>query len=232
MKSLVRRRESLAAVCALLMIASPLPAQQRPAPDPDRWEPAIQKFEEADKLNPPAKGGIVFYGASSIVRWDLEQSFPELKGVAVNRGFGGSEMADAARYANRIVVPRAPRVVVLYPGENDIARGVTAEIVGSGFRQFYDTVHAALPQTRIVAIGLKPTPVRWQFIDEMRKANTLIRGYCSGHPNCVYVDVHPDMIGTDGKPKPELFVADGEHMTPAGYSIWNRLVRPYLALKK
>ena len=37
--------------------------------DPNRWEPAIQKFEAEDKANPPAKGGIVFIGASSIVRW-------------------------------------------------------------------------------------------------------------------------------------------------------------------
>ena len=217
-------------MCALTLVvaAGALRAQQRPAPDPNRWEPAIQKFEEADRLNPPAKGGIVFFGASSIVRWNLDESFPDLKGIAVNRGFGGSEMADAARYASRVVIPRAPAVVVLYPGENDIARGVSAETVGAGFRQFYDTVHAALPRTRFVSIGLKPTPVRWQFIDEMRRANTFIRAYCEGHPNCAYIDVHPDMMGADGKPRPELFVADGEHMTPEGYKIWNRLVRPHL----
>jgi hypothetical protein len=140
-----------------------LGAKQQPprtSPDPNRWEPAIQKFEEADKLNPPAKGGIVFVGASSIVRWNLDESFPDLKGIAINRGFGGSEMADAAKYANRVVVPYAPGVVVLYPGENDIARGVTADTVGAGFRQFYNTVHGALPSARIVAIGLKPTPVQ------------------------------------------------------------------------
>ena len=182
-------------------------------------------------MNPPAKGGIVFVGASSIVRWDLAESFPDLKATAINRGFGGSEMADAAKYASRIVVPYAPKVVVLYPGENDIARGVTAETVGAGFVQFYQTVHTALPQSRIVAIGLKPTPVRWQFIDEMRSANVLIKTYCGAHPGCVYMDVHPDMTGADGKPKPELFIADGEHMTPAGYAIWNRLVRPLLTTK-
>jgi lysophospholipase L1-like esterase len=223
-----RGRALIVCACTFVVAAGALHAQQRPALDPERWEPAIQKFEEADKLSPPAKRSIVFYGASSIVRWNLDESFPELKGIAVNRGFGGSDMSDAARYAARVVIPRAPQVVVLYPGENDIARGVTPETVGAGFRRFYDTVHGALPQTRIVAIGLKPTPVRWQFIDEMRKANTLIRAYCEGHANCVYIDVHPDMIGADGKPKPELFVADGEHMTPAGYTIWNRLVRPYL----
>jgi len=203
--------------------------QARPAPpDPNRWEPAIQKFEEADTIAPPAKGGIVFVGASSIVRWNLEQSFPDLKGMAINRGFGGSEMADAAKYASRVVIPYAPRVVVLYPGENDIARGVSSDAVSEGFQKFYDTVHGALSDARIVAIGLKPTPVRWQFIGEMRRANALIRSYCERHENCVYIDVHPDMMGADGKPKPELFVADGEHMTPAGYEIWTRLVRPHL----
>src|SRR6202022_4930564 len=109
--------------------------QPRATPDPNRWEGAIQKFEEADKVNPPANGGIVFVGASSIVRWNLDESFPDLRGIAINRGFGGSEMADAARYANRVVVPYAPKVVVLYPGENDIARGVTADTVGAGFPQ-------------------------------------------------------------------------------------------------
>jgi lysophospholipase L1-like esterase len=227
-----RARLAVTVACAMLVGVGALGAQPRAVPDPNRWEPDIQKFEEADRLTPPVKGGIVFYGASSIVRWKLDESFPELKGVAVNRGFGGSDMSDAARYAGRVVIPRAPSVVVLYPGENDIARGVTAATVGDGFRQFYDTVHAALPQTRIVAIGLKPTPVRWQFIGDMRRANTLIRAYCEGHPNCVYVDVHPDMLAADGTPKPELFIADGEHMTPAGYVIWNRLVKPYLTAAK
>jgi hypothetical protein len=54
----------------------------------------------------------------------------------------------------------------------------------------------------------------------------LIQEHCKAQANCVYIDVRPDMLGADGKPKPGLFVADGEHMTPAGYAIWTRLVRP------
>src|SRR5438067_2440646 len=122
-------RRPIAVACTVIMCAGAVRAQQAAVLDPNRWEPAIQKFEEADKLTPPAKGGIVFYGASSIVRWNLDESFPDLKGTAVNRGFGGSDMSDAARYASRVVLPRAPRVVVLYPGENDIARGVKAEAI-------------------------------------------------------------------------------------------------------
>src|SRR6267143_1157179 len=70
----------------------------QPPQAPSRWEPEIQKFEEQDKQNPQPTRGIVFVGASSIVRWNLAESFPDLKD-AINRGFGGSEMADSAKYA-------------------------------------------------------------------------------------------------------------------------------------
>jgi lysophospholipase L1-like esterase len=211
----------LAALCSATLRVS----AQGPI-DPNRWEPAIQKFEAEDTANPPAKGGIVFIGASSIVRWNLAESFPDVK--AVNRGFGGSEMADSARYAGRIVLPHAPRVVVLYPGENDLARGATAETIGAGFRTFYEVIRTALPKTRIVAIGLKPTPARWHLTEQMHSANRLIRSHCESNSGCVYVDVWPAMLGPDGKPKPEHFVADGQHMTPEGYKVWTVLVRPHL----
>jgi lysophospholipase L1-like esterase len=200
-------------------------AAQQPA-DPNRWEPAIQKFEAEDKQRPPVKGGIVFIGASSIVRWNLGESFPDLK--ALNRGFGGSEMADSARYASRVVLPHAPRVVVLYPGENDLARGTTPENVGAGFRKFYDVIHTALPKTRIVAIGLKPTPARWHLTEQMHQANKLIRSHCESNASCVYIDVWPAMLGPDGKPKGEYFVSDGQHMSPEGYKVWTQLVRPHV----
>jgi len=86
-------------IAVVLTVGDDTAAQQKPV-DPNRWEPAIQKFEAEDKAHPPVKGGIVFIGASSIVRWSLAESFPDLK--AVNRGFGGSEMADTR--ATRLVL--------------------------------------------------------------------------------------------------------------------------------
>jgi lysophospholipase L1-like esterase len=212
---------SAAILCVLATLA--LHAQRA---DPDRWEPAIKAFEAQDKQSPPPNDQIVFVGASSIVRWKLPDSFPDLQ--TINRGFGGSYMSDSTRYARRIVVPYQPRVVVLYPGENDIAQGVTPEAQAKSFEEFVTIVHGALPRTRIVMIGLKPTPARWQFMDQMRKANMMNRAYCEAHQPCVYVSVEKDMLGEDRKPRPELFIPDGQHMTPEGYKIWDRLVRPHL----
>ena len=52
------------------------------------FEADIKKFEAEDAKNPPAKGGIVFVGSSSIVRWkSLKEDFPGYN--VINRGFGG-----------------------------------------------------------------------------------------------------------------------------------------------
>jgi len=195
--------------------------------DPNRFEPAIQKFEAEDKATPPAKGGVLFIGASSIVRWtNLAESFPDLK--VVNRGFGGSELSEAVKYAPRVVVPHAPRIVVLYAGENDLSRGVTPDIIASDFDKFLQLIHTSLPGTRIVVIGLKPSLLRWKIRDGMHETNKLISTRCATDRKCTYVDPWPSMIGKDGTPKPEFFVEDGLHMTPEGYKAWTHMLKPVL----
>lgn len=195
--------------------------------DPHRWEPTIQKFEAEDKTHAPMKGGVVFIGSSSIARWtNLAESFPDLK--VVNRGFGGSELADSAKYASRVVVPHAPRIVVLYAGENDLNRGVTPETIAGDFGTFTGVIRGSLPSTRIVVIGLKPSLLRWKLRDGMHQTNTLLRTRCAADRNCAYVDPWPSMIGKDGTPRPEFFVADGLHMTPEGYKAWTEMLRPHL----
>ncbi len=218
-------RTGFAFLTAMVVASATLAAQQ--AVDPNRWEPAIQRFEAADKAHPPAKGSIVFIGASSIARWEtLAESFPGLP--VVNRGFGGSEMADSVKYATRVVVPHAPRTVVLYAGENDLNRGVSPEVIAADFARFYDVIRTGTPTTRIVVIGLKPSLLRWKLRDGMHRTNQLIRSHCQANPGCVYVDPWPLMIGKDGTPKPEMFVADGLHMTAEGYKAWTQMLRPHL----
>jgi len=219
-------RRLMFVLIVLAGLATSAAAQVAPA-DPNQWEPDIQKFEAEDKAKGPVKGGIVFIGSSSIRRWtNLAESFPNQK--VLNRGFGGSEMEHAAQYASRVVVPHAPRVVVLYSGENDLNRGVSPQTVFASYKKFYDTVHGALPNTRLVVVSLKPSLARWKIRNEMHETNKMIHTHCAAAKNCVYVDVWPPMLGKDGTPKPELFVEDGLHMTPAGYTIWTAILAPHL----
>jgi lysophospholipase L1-like esterase len=196
----------------------------------DRWESTIKKFEDADKVTPPPQNAIVFIGASSIVRWNLSSSFPELGPQAINRGFGGSLAADSTRYAERIVLPYRPRIVVFYAGDNDVEANHTPEQIAGDFTAFERKVHAALPATQIIFISIKPSIRRWPWIEQIKSANALVQRYCATHSHLTFVDIVPQMIGADGKPRKELLVEDGLHMTPAGYKIWNDELRPLLQL--
>lgn len=201
-------------------------AQERSQPDPDRWETAIRAFEESDRADPPPPGGVVFLGSSSFRRWHLERSFPGKE--LVNRGFGGSQMADAIRYLDRIVLPLKPRTLFLYEGDNDLANGKAPETVEVEFRDLVSRVHAALPETKIVFISIKPSIRRWHLIDSVRDANVRIRAVTETSDLLEFVDVVAPMLGASGEPRRDLFVEDDLHLTEAGYKIWAALVEPYL----
>ncbi|HUG93383.1 MAG TPA: D-alanyl-D-alanine carboxypeptidase/D-alanyl-D-alanine-endopeptidase [Planctomycetaceae bacterium] len=197
-----------------------------PAEAEAKWEPAIRKFEQQDRENPPPKGGVLFVGSSSIRMWDLEQSFPGRP--LINRGFGGSQIADSTHFIDRLVLTHAPRTVVLYAGDNDIAQGKTPERVAADFADFCDAVHQKLPETKIVYIAIKPSRARWRLFETMSRANALMAGQCADDDRLQFVDIVEPMLGHDGQPRPELFVADGLHLSAAGYRLWASLLEPHL----
>jgi lysophospholipase L1-like esterase len=191
-----------------------------------KWEKTIAAFEEQDKKSPPAPGGIVFYGSSSIKLWDLKKSFPEL--AAINRGFGGSQMSDAAQFVARAVMPLKPRAIVLYEGDNDLASGKTPQQVAADFDAFLKIVRGELPETRVVVIGCKPSPSRWKLIDKQRELNRLLAERCAKDEHAKFLDIEKPMLGADGQPSAELFRADNLHLSDAGYELWTSLVQPLI----
>ncbi|MBI1311246.1 hypothetical protein GC176_08055 [bacterium] len=199
---------------------------EEPANPSARWEATIQKFEQQDETNPPPKNHILFVGSSSIRRWKLDKSFPDLQ--PINRGFGGSEIADSIDFADRLILKHQPRVVVLYAGDNDLAKGKSPERVTADFEEFVATIHKALPETKIVFIAVKPSLARWKLIEKIREANAAVKAICEQNDRLEFVDVDAPMLGDDGTPRPELFLKDGLHMTEAGYEIWANLVRPHI----
>lgn len=203
------------------------PAVKKAPADPfARWEKAIAAFEEQDRKALPPKNGIVFVGSSSIRLWKLDESFPDLD--VINRGFGGSQLADAVHFAERIVLKHEPRLVVLYAGDNDITAGKTPEQVFADFQEFVATVHAKLPETRIVYIPIKPSLKRWSLFDKMQRANDLIAEFCRQDERLASADIVTPMLGDDGKPRPELFAEDGLHLSAKGYELWTSVVTPHV----
>ncbi len=214
-------RSALALAAALL---GAVPARAADAKPP--FADDIAAFEAADRAHAPPQGAVLFVGSSSIRFW--ESLAKDFAGVPVlDRGFGGSTIADCVRYAGRIVAPYHPRRIVFYAGDNDVAAGRAPERIAADFTAFVAAVRAALPGVPILFISIKPSPARWGLAAEIRKTNALVRAEAA-RSKFDYLDVWPPMLGADGRPRKELFREDGLHMTPAGYALWTELTGPFV----
>ena len=191
------------------------------------FESEIVAFEAADRQHMPAPGGVVFVGSSSFKTWNLEENFPN-RGY-INRGFGGSTMADALYYVDRIAIKYKPRTIVLYEGDNDVNAGVPGETIVAQLDMFVRAVQAKLPQTRILVLSIKPSIARWALVDRMRAANAMIKAYVERSDNIAFVDADYVFMGWNHKPRPELYDPKGKlHPSAEGKKVWAWLLEPYL----
>jgi lysophospholipase L1-like esterase len=228
MKTVHYRRLVLSAFVVSLLgfaLAGPLLAAEKAGPE--RWQTAIAAFEAADKAHPPPQGAILFIGSSTIVRWKtLAQDFPEQP--VINRGFGGSQIADSVFYADRIVIPYRPRLIVLRAGGNDIHAGKTPQQVAADFKAFVDKVRAKLPEVRIAYLTINASPSRWANVEREKQANQLIKEYVAAGKNLDYIDTFDATLDADGKPQEDLFVKDRLHFNDEGYKVLAAIVRKHL----
>lgn len=217
--------------CLLAFLASCLSAPKLIAGQAagNRWENEIQAFERQDAKHQPPENAVLFVGSSSVRLWKLDESFPDLS--VINRGFGGSQLADAVHFVDRIVIPYRPPLVVLYAGDNDLAAGKKPQQVLADFKQFAAKVKAALPETRIAYLAIKPSIKRRALIDRIRETNAAIKQFISLDERLIYVDVFQPMLTADGEPRSELFLADGLHLNDEGYKLWAAILQPTLTLR-
>jgi len=211
--------------CVLLVIAHAVCALP---PPPQSWQSDIDRLVADDSAHPPPQNGVLFVGSSSIRMWStLAADFPGVP--VINRGFGGSAIADATYFADRIVSPYHPRLIVMYAGDNDIGEGETSRQVLDEFKAFATHVRRELPGVAIAYISIKPSIARFAMWPQMREANRLIAHWMQTQSRMSFVDVSAGMLGENGKPRAALFRADGLHMTVAGYAVWVQALKPVLA---
>ncbi len=195
-------------------------------PDPNRFAGAIKAFEEWDSKNAVPAEPILFVGSSSIRMWRTRESLPDLP--VVNRGFGGSHISDVIHFADGIVLPYRPKLIVFYAGDNDVAGGKSAQRIRDDYSRFVGLVHARLPRTRIIFITIKPSGSRWARWPEMNSANELVKAFCEKDARLFFADLAAPLLGPDGRPRDDLFLKDRLHLNSDGYAAWTKVLRPLL----
>ena len=218
-----------------LPFAGPVRAQtdaqaMAPVPANAPFAKEINAFTEADKKQMPPEGAVLFIGSSTIRIWKtLAQDFKEIP--VINRGFGGSFLEQSTRYADRIVIPYKPKMIVLFAGTNDIASGKKSpQQVCQDYQDFVAKVHAALPDTRIVYLSISPTVARWKLEGKMLEANYLIEKFTVEHNSPTrklsFINSHSQLLTLDGLPPAPLLQKDGLHLNPDGYKALVGIVKP------
>jgi len=199
----------------------------RSGDDPAFFASEIEDFVEADRARPPAPGGIVFVGSSSIRFWSsLAEDMAPLP--VIRRGYGGAHLSHLVHDAPRIVIPYAPRAVVVYAGDNDIGADKSADAVVADFEALLALIHGALPDTDVHFLTIKPSRLRWSLWPEMEKVNVRIAERAASDPRLHVIDVGRVLLGPDGMPDKSFFRFDGLHLNAKGYAAWTSVVRPIL----
>jgi len=217
-------------ISSLLLSIRSTAEQPKPVPvvDPSaQWENEIVAMETADKADPPAKGGVLFIGSSTIRFWkSLAADFPQHH--VINHGFGGSQIVDSTHFAPRLIFPFEPQMIFLRAGGNDIHAGKSPEQVFADYKEFVAAVQAKLPLVRIIYIGLFPTIDRIREVEKGDILDGYIKAYVSGKPLLGYVDCDDLTKNAEGRPRAELFMSDGLHLNAAGYKLLAERTRPFL----
>ncbi|RDE05800.1 GDSL-type esterase/lipase family protein [Sphingomonas aracearum] len=164
-----------------------------------------------------------FVGSSSIYRWKtLDRDMPSWS--AHNRGIGGALLPELTRHlAHEPESTRAPVAIVFYAGDNDIAKGASAEKTVADFHAFLAEKDQRFPRVPMLVLSIKPSPKRAALFGVQNAYDAALRRLAEQRADLTFIDVTTPML-VNGRPGP-YFIADGIHMDDAGYRIWTRHVQ-------
>ena len=199
-------------------------AQQKPG----RYESTISGFEIEDKANGYNEDIVIFTGSSSIKLWkSLSEDMSPIP--VINRGFGGSTIPEVTYYADRILLPHHPKIIVFYCGENDIANNETkSNLPLKSFKKFHEYMQKNLPDTKVFYLAIKPSIKRWNYWDKISDANAKLSKFMSKKDNYFFVDTASLMLDENGVVLQDIFINDNLHMNAKGYAIWTNVIKPIL----
>lgn len=189
----------------------------------------IYSFLQHDHQQFPATGGIVFAGSSSIAFWTtIQQDLPFIDNL-IPRGFGGSTIEENTFYADFIITPYSPNLIVLYAGTNDLAcKNKPPAEVCNDFQAFVEKIQEKLPDTQIAFISIHLCPARQDLGELIKSTNEQIRQFCSVTHNVHFLDTLHIMQHSDSQARPELFTDDEVHLSASGYREWAKALTPPL----
>lgn len=203
-----------------------------------KWSADIEKLEALDAQEKDIRGGILFCGSSSIRLWkSIQQDMDPWK--PLQRGYGGAKLTDLNHYAGRLIGPhlgkdnpRRCRAVVVFVA-NDIA-GKKGEVdpkpqeVIDRFAKLRQYIRSQDQNVPFFWIEVTPTEKRWHVWPQIEAVTRGIKKQILDDPNSFLISTAGAYLGSDGKPRADLFVNDRLHLNQVGYQLWANLIKASL----
>ncbi len=171
----------------------------------------------------PAKGQILFIGSSSFRLWKSFEADMQGLPASFNRGFGGSTLADALYYFDRMVVKYQPKWVIMYEGDNDLAKGKLPQQIAAEYDEFKARLKKQVPGAKLVYVAARPSLARVALVEKQKELNALIKA-----KGDYFIDMHSPFYLVDGSLMMDIFVADKLHLNEKGYAIFAKQIRQFV----
>ena len=181
----------------------------------------------ADSPVPTWDSGIIIFTGSSSVRLWRDAGLLSKGSPIINTAFGGSTAYGLNLYLEDLVLRYEPKQVFIYEGDNDIAAGRDTRTILEHLDTIFTRIWEQNPETEIVYIAAKPSPLRWEMRKEYEALNKAVERRAKKEDRLVFADVYSPML-EKGEVREDLFVGDRLHMNRMGYAIWAEVIRPLL----
>ena len=175
-----------------------------------------------DQIQVTAEPVVVFTGSSSV---RLYKNVAELsdKVRILNTGFGGSTAYGLLTYLDQTVLRFKPKQVFIYEAANGVAAGRTNATIIAHLHSIFQRIWADLPDTQIVYIAAKPSPLRWALHQQYEALNSAVERWATREKRLEFADVYSPML--DGPMvREDLFIEDRLHMNEKGYALWDQVI--------
>lgn len=206
---------------AFLVILAPLCAA------PAAWVEELATLAQSDEARPPAPGAIAFVGSITIKHWtDLAAAFPRHQ--VLNRGLEDISLNEIVDNYDALVTRCAPSTIVLVAGAIDIQEGRTPDEILRDFQAFASRTGKISSHPRLLFVEITTSPSRWKSRENVVEANQRLQDFCLTLPNAQFVPFRSKLLDEKGKPRRELFSADGHYLSPGGYRLLAETLQPFL----
>lgn len=158
-------------------------------------------------------------GSSSIARFKSENYLAPSCGEWTNRGVGSTTIHDTLRYVKLSRANENVENVILYLGENDLARTTDVESVVARYQAFLTKLFLTYENAKVHIMPVKPSLRRKSRWATFQSLNQHLKDWSELDENLTFhkpewMNVYES--GADQETQP-WFLDDGVHLTHAGY---------------